>query len=134
MAQLPRRIRHIVAVGGMVLAVTALTGAPAVSAKSGDIIRTGNCTRTTDWKLKLSPEDGRIQVEFQVDSNRNGQLWDIVLRDNGRLVSKALRRTLAPSGSFEFRKVITNRAGRDKVTGSARNRTTGETCSAVATF
>lgn len=87
MAQLPHRIRRIVAVGGMVLAVTALIGAPAVSAKSGDIIRTGNCTKTTDWKLKLSPEDGRIEVEF-----------------------------------------------RDKVTGSARNRTTGETCSAVATF
>lgn len=134
MAQLPHRIRRIVAVGGMVLAVTALTGAPAVSAKSGDMIRTGNCTKTTDWKLKLSPEDGRIEVEFEVDSNRNGQVWDIVLRDNGHVLWKANRRTLAPSGSFEFRKVITNRAGRDKVTGSARNRTTGETCSGVATF
>jgi hypothetical protein len=134
MAQLARRIRRIVAVGVMALAVMAISGAPAVSAKSGDIVRTGDCTKTTDWKLKLSPQDGRIEVEFEVDSNRNGQVWDIVLRDNGTILWKAHRTTLAPSGSFEFRKVIGNRAGHDKVTGSARNRSTGETCSAVATF
>ena len=31
-------------------------------------------------KLKLSAENGRIEVEFEVDQNRNGVPWTVVLR------------------------------------------------------
>ena len=41
-----------------------------VAAKDGDVIREGNCTGRSDWKLKLSPENGRIEVEFEVDQQR----------------------------------------------------------------
>ena len=58
-----------------------------VAAKHGDaIIRTGNCTGASDWKLKAKPDNGKIEVEFEVDSNVNGQTWNVTLKDNGSVV------------------------------------------------
>jgi hypothetical protein len=133
MTNISRRSRFL-ALSGMLLAATALSGAPSVAAKSGDVIRTGNCTRATDWKLKLSPENGRIEVEFEVDSNRTGQRWSVVLKQNGAEVLRTARTTVAPSGSFEVRKVVPNRSGTDRITAWARNAATGETCTGVASF
>ncbi len=39
----------------------------------------------TDWKLKLSPENGRIEVEFEIDQNINGQIWNVRLKRNGNV-------------------------------------------------
>lgn len=53
---------------GSVIVASALVAAPLdVSAKDGDVTRRGSCTARSDWKLKLSPENGRIEVEFEVD-------------------------------------------------------------------
>ena len=59
-------------------AATALVGAvmavaPMASANDADVIRRGACSGGSDWKLKLSPEDSRLEVEFEVDSNVNAQ-------------------------------------------------------------
>ena len=51
----------------------ALTVAPLASAKGGNGVRvSGTCTQSSTAKLKLGREDGRIEVEFEVDQNRNG--------------------------------------------------------------
>jgi hypothetical protein len=55
-------------------------------ARDGDIIRTGGCTGASSWKLKLGPEDGRMEVEFEVDQNRNGSTWNVRLKRDGRQV------------------------------------------------
>jgi hypothetical protein len=129
-----RRIR-LAAAAGMLLAATVVTGVPAVAARGGGgIIRTGNCTASTDWKLKAKADNGRIEVEFEVDSNRNGQTWNVRLQDNGVILDRTSRTTQAPSGSFEYRRLIANRAGTDHITAFARNRTTGETCSGALDF
>jgi hypothetical protein len=111
-------------------AVLAL-GSPA-SAKDGDILVRGTCTAGSTSTLKLSQEDGRIEVEFEVDQNRNGVPWKVVLRRDGQSVASTTKTTRAPSGSFEARKVIANPAGADIV--SARAARKGEVCSARATF
>ena len=60
-------MRKVVAVSFVALFVIAV---PAVaSAGDRDVIREGPCSGRSDWKLKLSPEDGRIEVEFEVDQN-----------------------------------------------------------------
>ena len=59
-------MRRILAGGAVALAL-ATFGAGAAAAKDGDVIREGACSGGTDWKLKLSPENGRIETEFEVD-------------------------------------------------------------------
>ena len=100
----------VAALCGLTIAVAAT---PAGVAKDGDVIRRGNCTGSTDWKLKLSEEDGRIEVEFEVDQNRNGVSWNVRLFQNGSQIARATRVTRGPSGSFEFRRVAPNTAGTD---------------------
>jgi hypothetical protein len=118
-----------------VLVATTLVAAPmTASAKDGDIIRRGSCTAAADWKLKLSPENGRIEVEFEVDQNRNGQRWKIRMERNGSVFWRGARRTQPPSGSFEVRRLTRDGAGVDKIVVRARNVRTGEVCRGVARF
>lgn len=78
--------------------------------------------------LKVSPDNGRWEVEFEVDSNRVGQTWRVKIRDNGVLRYKSLKMTTAPSGSFTARKIIRNMAGTDNIVARARNLNSGQLC------
>jgi hypothetical protein len=129
------RRRRIAALLCVVLVTTGLVSAPlTVSAKDGDIIRRGSCTMRSDWKLKLSPEDGRIEVEFEVDQNRNGQRWNIKLKRNGSVIWRGSRTTRPPSGSFEVRALARNGPGSETFVARARNPRTGEVCRGQARF
>ena len=118
------------------VAATLLIGGTAMPAlaKDGDVIRTGACSRRSDWKLKLSEENGRIEVEYEVDQNRVGDVWRVGIRHDGGLVFAGKRTTKAPSGSFEVRLVQRNRAGNDVFRGRAVNARTRETCGGVAVW
>jgi len=83
--------------------------------------------------MKAKPDDGRIEVELEVDSNRVGQVWSVVLADNGHRIFTGSRRTVAPSGSFELELRSANRIGADRFTGTART-ANGEVCSARVTI
>ena len=121
------------AVGALLL--VGLVGTSPASAKDGDIRVAGTCSSAgVKSKIKLAPRDGRIEVEFETDSNRNGQVWNVRMRQNGVLVHNANATTRAPSGSFTVRKVLPNRAGADRVTAVARNAATGQSCTATATL
>jgi hypothetical protein len=121
------------AVALAVVATALLSLAPQALAKDGDIRVQGGCTGTSTAKLKLSQENGRIEVEFEVDQNRNGVRWNVALRRNGRLVATGVGVTRAPSGSFELRRLLVNRPGADVITATAR-RASGERCTATATW
>ncbi len=124
--------RQVVLVATLTAALAALAlGSPAL-AKDGDILVRGSCTGASASKLKLSEENGRIEVEFEVDQNRNGVAWAIVLERNGDRVARLTRTTRAPSGSFEARRVVANGAGADVIRARATRR--GESCTARATF
>ena len=92
----------------------------------------GSCSGATDWKLKLSKEDGRIEVEFEVDQNRNRRTWNVQLKQDGTTFWKGQRTTRAPSGSFEVRRLAADRAGVHTFLGRAVNRSTGEVCRGTA--
>ncbi|MGZ8740665.1 MAG: hypothetical protein ACXWZ8_08735 [Gaiellaceae bacterium] len=108
----------------------ALAAAPLASAKGGKDIRVrGACTQSSSAKLKLSQEDGRIEVEFEVDQNRNGVHWKVTLRRNGSLVTSTTATTHAPSGSFSLRRVISGPQG---TVVAVATRGSGERCTAKA--
>jgi hypothetical protein len=111
-----------------VAAAIGATTVQAASAKSGPGVRVaGTCSDTSSSKLKLKRDNGRLQVEFEVDQNRAGVPWAVEIRKDGQLVIQATRTTHAPSGSFSLERriagttgVITARATRD-----------GESCTAT---
>jgi hypothetical protein len=125
--------RRIILVGLLAVSALGVAAAP-VAAKGGDdIVTRGSCSGATDWKLKLSPEDGRrIEVEFEVDQNRNHRLWKVVMAQNGKVVLRTSRYTHAPSGSFEVHRLLKNRAGNDRIVVRATNVRTGEVCRGIA--
>jgi hypothetical protein len=126
-----KRILGVALAGALALSVA---GALPAMANDRDVIARGACSGSTDWKLKLSPDDGRIEVEYEVDSNVNGQTWKVKIFQNGQRVFSGNRVTSAPSGSFEMRTVVSDQAGADAFTARARNRGTGETCGGSASF
>ena len=117
---------------GVLAGALALVVAPA-SAKDGDKLVRGTCTKASTSKLKLSEEDGRIEVEFEVDQNRNGVRWTVVLSRPSGVIVRTTRVTRAPSGSFELRRVVADRAGADRI-GARATSPSGEVCRATATF
>jgi hypothetical protein len=120
----------------IVLAAAVLLAVPTAAAGGGERgkIKTGRCTGSSDWKLKAKHDDGRIEVEFEVDQNVVGRRWRVVLRRDGAVVFRRVRVTRAPSGSFEVRRLIRNSAGRDRIVARARARATGEICRGVVTL
>jgi hypothetical protein len=125
-------IRRTILVGLLAVASLGVAAAP-VAAKSGDdVITRGSCSGATDWKLKIGPEDGRIEVEFEVDQNRNNRLWRVVMAQNGAVVLRTSRYTRAPSGSFEVHRVLKNLAGHDRIVARTTNVRTGEVCRGIA--
>jgi hypothetical protein len=104
---------------------------PAAARDNPGVLKTGKCTSGTTWKLKAKREDAGVETEFEIDQNRVGRRWSVVLRRNGSVVFRGVRRTLAPSGSFEVRRIL-SRGGR--ITATARALSTGETCRAALSF
>lgn len=122
------RISRTIVASTLGLVTLGAIGAAPVSAKAGDVVRTGSCSAHSDWKLKLQPRDGRIEYEFEVDSNVSGQRWNVRITDNGNLVFAGARRTQPPSGSWSVENTMRNLAGTDRVVARSTNPATGETC------
>ena len=121
---------------GAVALVAAATLLPAASASANDadVIKRGSCSGTADWKLKASPEDGRIEVEGEVDSNKVGQSWNWRIIHNGSVSAKGTKSTVAPSGSFEVRREIVNVKGEDRIVFKAVHPGSDQVCRGALTF
>lgn len=109
------------------------TAAPAL-AKDGDVRTSGPCQGVATWKMKASPENGRIEVEAEVDSNRVGQDWNWTLFHNGNAVARGTGTTAGRSGSFEVRRVRPNLAGTDTFRFYARRPGTQQICNGTVRF
>ena len=130
------RINRVLAAPAAVAMTAAILGAavaPAV-ANDADVVRSGACSPSGTWKVKASPENGRIEVEGEVDSNRIGQSWHWSIRHNGSIAASGQRTTVAPSGSFEVRRVLANRAGTDTFVFTARRDGSQQLCRGTVRF
>jgi hypothetical protein len=96
-------------------AFTTLAIWPTVShAKAGDVINTGACSALGKWKLKLSPENGQIEAEADLDNLRPGSRYRVQLSQNGAIFYNALQ-TANAVGNIEIRSLRPNRPGADTV-------------------
>ena len=94
---------------------------------------TGTCTDGSTVKLKAKPDDGRLEVEFEVDQNRDGVRWKVRARRDGKLVIKTSAVTKAPSGSFSVERKIADPAGSNRIAARATS-PSGEVCKAALTI
>ena len=127
------RTAHLAVAVVAAASLVAVAG-PAEASGGNDVVKRGNCARTTDWKLKVGPDDGRLEVEGEIDSNRNGQTWTWLIRHNGSVSARGTRTTQAPSGSFEVRRLLVNMSGVDTIVFRATNTRNGEVCRGVVRF
>ena len=131
------RRRLLLAASISALTLGALAAPGATLAKHGNssaVIRTGSCSGASDWKLKVKPDNGSIEVEFEVDQNKNGKTWDVRLKQDGTTFWSGARTTHAPSGSFSVSRLDQQQGGVHQFTGRAVNRTTGEVCRGTASI
>jgi hypothetical protein len=107
----------------LLLAMTTTT----VKAKSTDIRKPGVCNGRSTSKIKVSEEDGGLEIEFEVDMNLVGRRWLVVINQGGRRIHRKFYRTNAASGSFSAN-VLGSFSG--KVQARAVSSSTGEVCTA----
>ena len=122
----PTRSTRTVLAALTVAALTVPVGlVPPASASHGggtDVRTSGHCSGSAHWSLKAKPDDGRIEVEGEVDSNRAGQVWHWRLKHNGSLSARGTKRTAGRSGSFDVERRMANLAGTDHFTFRATHR------------
>lgn len=128
------RTLRILVTAVAVTAAVLVVALPAAAGGGKEVLRTGNCSGSADWKLKLKLDNGRIETEFEVDQNVNGRRWRVVLRRDGVRFFRGIRTTHAPSGSFTVERRIANPAGPDRITARAVNLRSGQVCRAAATI
>jgi hypothetical protein len=119
-----RKIATLVVVGALAFASLG----EVASARDGDVVERGTCSGSSDWKLKLSPEDGRLEIEFEVDQNVGGDEWKVRIRQGDTVVFRGSETTGGASGSFETRIVEDDLAGTDTFHAKAQNLSTDEVC------
>ena len=121
-------LARTIAGAAVATAVLSLAAPPALGRNNDDRERRGSCSGSTDWKVKVGPEDGRLEVEGEIDSSRRGQTWRWRLYHNGSLSAHGLRTTSGSSGSFEVRRTSVDLRGTDRFTLRARNTRNNELC------
>jgi hypothetical protein len=124
--------------GGLIttglLAAALVGGAGSASAHGGGgddgkVRATGSCSAGTHQKLVAGRDDGRIEVELEVDADRAGETWHVTMSHDGSRFLSRSRVTRGRSGSFEISRRVVDRAGKDRITAVATH--AGERCTAT---
>jgi len=128
------KIYPAAAVGVATLVGSLVTSVPA-HAGGGDFTEeTGACAGGSSWIMKAKNDLGRIEMEFSVETARAGQAWSVRVTDNGMLVFSGNRTTNRISRSFSVDRMLTDRAGTDRLVARAKNAKTGEVCRGHVAF
>lgn len=112
------RSRVLIGTGAIALGLSGslLAVAGPATAQGGDGVRTTRaCAHGGQVTLKARHDDGRIQIELEVDSDRAGQSWAVRITDNGAVVVSRHAQTAGRSGSFTIERKIANRPGPDTI-------------------
>lgn len=109
--------RRTAALTASVVALTgiSLVGPAAHAGVDDDLVSSSGPCASGDWKLKAKPDNGRLEVEFEIDTNQRGQTWAVRISDNGQRIFKGTRMTAGRSGSFSVEIKTANRAGTDVI-------------------
>jgi hypothetical protein len=122
----------VLAAAAVVTVVPVLAAAPAEAKGGSPAVQSGGaCIGGGVWKLKAKHDDGRLEVEYQVDTNRAGQAFHVIVTDDNVSVFNGTKTTTAPSGSFTLALRPVDRPGAEVI----RTKATfaGHTCTGSVT-
>jgi len=120
------------AFAALTLPVALVAPASASHGGGGDVRTSGGCSGSAHWKLKAKADDGRIELEAEVDSNKTGQVWGWKIKHNGSLSAKGTAKTAGRSGSFDVQRRMANLAGTDRFVFRAEH--AGHVCRGTISF
>lgn len=125
-------VRRPRAIFASILSLTILAVAlPASAVAAPERERDGFCRAGSEWNLYVGREDGRrLEVDFEVDSERRGERWRVVLKNDGKVFHRSTRRT-NQAGEFDIERYTRDGSGKDKIVARAKSLRTGEVCRAV---
>jgi hypothetical protein len=111
-----RALRTATVAGALALPFLLAAG-PAFASHGGGggVAKSGSCSQRGVFTLTAKHDDGAIEVEYEVDTDRAGQTFAVRLTDNGTVVLARPVTTTGPSGSFTVSKRIADRAGSDTI-------------------
>lgn len=119
-----------------VLVLVHLAGAPAAMASEGaaaddrEARVEKRCSRGSTAELRLRVRGREIRVEFEIDVERPGGTWRMILLHERRTAFRGTRRP-GDSGTIRLRRTVPNWFGTDSFTVRA-TASRGETCRATA--
>ena len=135
---MPRSVVPRLLVAGLAAATVAALPAVALAGSGGgddddERERHVTCSEGSRAELRAERDDGRLEVELEVDQGRSGVRWSVVIRRNGSRVVSTRATTRGRSGSFEVERHISDSPGPDRITARARS-ASGEVCRASVTI
>lgn len=93
------------------------------------ITRQSACGGGVKSKLSASPENGRIEVEYEVDNAQPGDDWRILIRRNGAIILRTQKRINA-AGDAKVRVLTRNGSGKERISATATRIGGGGSCRA----
>lgn len=129
---MPRTKRKPIAILASILALaTVMTALPGTAVAAQEKERVGRCSAGSVWDLYVGREDGRrLEVDFEVDSQRRGETWRVRLKNDGQVFFRGTR-TTNRVGEFDVERYTRDGRGTDKIVARAKSLSTGEVCRAV---
>ncbi len=112
----------------LALPLAAMAPATASHARGTAAGSSGGCGGPAVWTLKAKPDNGRIELQAEVDSNRSGQVWHWTIKHDGKVSAKGSSTTHGVSGSFSVHRRPANTSGTDHFVFRAVRRATGDVC------
>jgi hypothetical protein len=91
------------------------------------VVRRGECTGPSHWRLRVVPDGDEIRVRLAVRGGAAGQRWNIFMDHNGTGFFAGFRIS-GEDGAWVVRKRVPNLDGTDRIRFGAHNVPTGETC------
>lgn len=113
----------------LVLSALALLPAFAHDGHDHALVRQSACGGGVKSKISASPENGRIELEYEVDNAQPGDTWKIVIRKNGAVILRTQKRVNA-AGNAEVRVLTPNGNGNERIKATATRVGGGGSCAA----
>lgn len=105
---------------------------PGIDRGPDAITQRGACSDGADWRLTVQTKNKRLEVAGVVDSNRRGQRWRWIIRHNGSVSARGVKRTSPPNGSFRVVRRVVDLRETDVLVFRAKH--DGQVCRGVVNY